>query len=222
MEHILPESIGNTTEILPAGVVCDRCNHGVLAQLDQALGGFLPIEMMRTWHGVPSKSGKFPTFKFDNGVMRCRAPGDLHLLLDSGRGQPKPPSALPGQSSYAFSASRRKDTTPRRLRNVQRALLKMVVEFAWVDLGEAEALSAKFDHVREKVLSSSHEGYLVFPEKVKPGETIEVQYEERTRVSDGHPVFGVVGVFWGFPVFTDSLFSEPQRDMPSGWLVHPF
>lgn len=222
VEHILPESIGNKTEILPAGVVCDRCNNGVLSRLDRALGGFLPIEMMRTWHGIPSKSGKFPTFKFDNGTMRCRAPGDLHLLLDSERGQPAAPDPPPGQASYAFSASRRKDTTPRRLREVQRALLKMVVEFAWVDLGEAVALSGKFDHLREKVLGKSHAGYLVFPENVKPREDIEVQYEERSRVSDGHPVFGVVGSFWGFPIFTDSLFAEPQREMPAGWIVQRF
>src|ERR1700755_1925849 len=52
VEHILPESIGNTEKILPVGVVCDRCNHGPLSQIDRALGGFLPIEMMRTWHGI--------------------------------------------------------------------------------------------------------------------------------------------------------------------------
>lgn len=222
VEHILPESIGNKTEVLPVGVVCDRCNNGVLSRLDQALGGFIPIEMMRTWHGIPSKSGGLPTFKFDNGTMRCRAPDDLFLLLDSARGQPPAPKPPPGQASWAFSASRRKDTTPRRLRDVQRALLKMVVEFAWIDLGEAEALSAKFDHVREKVLGATHEGYLVFPDRIKPKEEIEVQYEERSRVSDGHPVFGVVASFWGFPIFTDTLFSEPQREMPSGWLVHRF
>lgn len=222
VEHILPESIGNKTEVLPVGVVCDRCNNGVLSRLDHALGGFLPIEMMRTWHGIPSKSGGLPSFKFDNGTMRCRAPGDLFLALDSARGQPLAPKAPPGQASWAFSASRRKDTTPRRLRDVQRALLKMVVEFAWIDLGEKEALSAKFDHVREKVLGSTHEGYLVFPSKIEPREEIEVQYEERSRAADEHPVFGVVASFWGFPILTDSLFSKPQREMPSGWLVHRF
>lgn len=217
----MPEGIGNTTKVLPAGVVCDRCNNGVLSCLDKALGEFLPIEMMRTWNGVPSKSGKLPAFKFDNGTMKCRDSGDIYLQLDSARGQPKAPPPLPGRAGYAFSISRRRDTIPRRLRDVQRALLKMVVEFAWLDRGE-EVLGDRFDHLREKVLGSSHEGYLAFPEKVKPVGTFEVQYEERQRVSDGHPVFGVAASFWGFPILTDSLFPEPQQAAPSGWLVHHF
>jgi hypothetical protein len=217
----MPESLGNTTEILPAGVVCDRCNNGVLSCLDKALGEFLPIEMMRTWNGVPSKSGKLPIAKFDNGTMKCRSPGDIYLELDSDRGQPKTPPPRPGCASYAFSVSRRKDTIPRRLRDVQRALLKMVVEFAWLDRGE-EAFGSQFDHLRERVLGSSHDGYLVFPETVKPVGTFEVQYEEWKRASDCHPAFGVAASFWGFPILTDSLFSEPQRAMPPGWFVQHF
>jgi HNH endonuclease len=195
VEHILPESIGNTEKILPVGVVCDRCNHGPLSQIDRALGGFLPIEMMRTWHGIPAKDGRLPAFTFDNGTMETRAPGHVHLLLDSSRDQPARPPAGSGKSGFSFSAKRMKDTTPRRLRDVQRALLKTVIEFAWLDMGEAEALSNKFDHVREKILGAKHEGYLVFPERVKVSEEIEIQYVERERVKDGHPVFGVAGSF---------------------------
>ena len=98
----------------------------------------------------------------------------------------------------------------------------MIVEFAWLDLGEAEALSAKFDHIREKVLNARHAGYLVFPEQVKPREDVEVQYMERRRVEDGHPVFGVAGSFWGFQLFSDSLFEEPTIEVPDGWIVRTF
>lgn len=222
VEHILPESIGNTEKMLPAGVVCDRCNHGPLSQIDRALGGFLPIEMMRTWHGIPAKSGSLPAFKFDNGTMETRAPGHVHLLLDSARDQPPRPPAPPGRTSFSFSARRMKDTTPRRLRDVQRALLKMVIEFAWIDLGEAEALSGKFDHIRDKVLGASHAGYLVFPKEVKTREDVEIQYEERKRVEDGRPMFGVAGSFWGFQIFTDSLFEKPTMKIPPGWIVRHF
>jgi hypothetical protein len=222
VEHILPESLGNKDVVLPVGVVCDRCNNGVLASIDQALGGFLPIEMMKTWHGIPSKSGKLPEFKFDNGSMRCRRPGDLFLMLDSAKGQPEAPTPPAGQASFAFSAARRRDTTPRRLRDVQRALLKMAVEFAWLDLGEDQALGSSFDHARERVLSSGHGGYIVYPEKVQPREEIEVQYMPAKRTSDGHPLVGVAASFWGIPIFTDSLFSEPQRELPPGWNVHRF
>lgn len=223
VEHILPESLGNKSIVLPTGVVCDRCNNGALANIDEALGGFFPIEMMKTWHGIPSKAGKLPAFKFDNGTMRCRSPGDLFLALDSAKGQPEAavPSP-PGQASFAFSASRRKDTNPRRLRNVQRALLKIAVEFSWLDLGEDVVLGPDFDHARERVLSSHHDGYLVYPEKVQPREEIEVRYLPAKRSSDGHPLVGVGASFWGIPLFTDSLFAEPQRELPPGWNLHRF
>jgi hypothetical protein len=98
----------------------------------------------------------------------------------------------------------------------------MVVEFAWIDLGESEALSGKFDHVRERILAQAHAGYLIFPERVTASEKIEVQYEERQRVGDGHPLYGVVAKFWGLPIFTDSLFDEPTAEIPDGWIVQRF
>src|SRR5262249_562875 len=36
-EHIYPESLGNDEAILPKGFVCDTCNNGPLAFLDNAL-----------------------------------------------------------------------------------------------------------------------------------------------------------------------------------------
>lgn len=54
-EHIVPESLGNSEKILPYGVVCDRCNHEVCAQLDEALCTFMPIQMLRTLRQQPTK-----------------------------------------------------------------------------------------------------------------------------------------------------------------------
>ena len=159
---------------------------------------------------------------FDNGTMEMKAPGHVHLFLNSSRGQPPETPAAPGHKSLSFAAQRMKDTTPRRLRGVQTALLKMVVEFAWIDLGEGEALGNKFDHVREKILAQAHAGYLVFPERVAASEDIEVQYEERQRIGDGHPLYGVAAKFWGLPIFTDSLFDEPTAEIPDGWIVQRF
>jgi hypothetical protein len=70
VEHILPESLGNTEMLLPRGVVCDRCNHGPLSRLDQALAGFLPIEMMRTWHGVPARAAAFQRWSSTTGPWK--------------------------------------------------------------------------------------------------------------------------------------------------------
>ena len=220
-EHIFPEGLGNTEHILPVGVVCDACNNGALSQVDEALQGFLPIELLRTWHGVPSKSGSLPSFKFNNGVLRCLSPGELDLSLDSAKGQPATQHLDGGRVKTGFTAARN-DGSPRRLRNVHRALLKMVVEYAWVDLGEAGALDAKFDHIRDRVLNGGYAGYLAFPERSNPSETIQFQYARRTRTSDGHPLVGLLASFWGFPIFTDSLFPEPPKGVPPGWSMHHF
>jgi hypothetical protein len=219
VEHIFPEALGNTELLLPVGVVCDRCNHGPLAEADEALSRFLPIDLMRTWHGIPSKSGKLPSFNFDNGALRCIRPGDIHLQLDSYKGQPNDSSGT-GAHGMSFSAWRN-EGTPRRLRNVHRALLKMAVEFAWMDLGEDEALGADFDHLRERVLNGQHGGYLVFPEKIDAAEEISFQYERHNALGD-HPVIAMLASFWGFPLFTDSHHAKPTRTAPPGLILHTF
>src|SRR5207249_1700021 len=64
VEHSLPESLGNRDVTLPNGVVCDRCNNGVLSDLDQSLAEFWPLKIRRTFLGVPSKAGKIPVTRF--------------------------------------------------------------------------------------------------------------------------------------------------------------
>jgi hypothetical protein len=71
-EHALPESLGNTEVVLPNCVVCDRCNNGVLSDLDNALADFLPIKFRRTALGVVSKSGKVPVTRFSKGRVTNR------------------------------------------------------------------------------------------------------------------------------------------------------
>jgi hypothetical protein len=46
-EHIFPESLGNKDLILGRGYVCDRCNNGILAVLDNALMKFEPIAFLQ-------------------------------------------------------------------------------------------------------------------------------------------------------------------------------
>jgi hypothetical protein len=219
-EHIFPESLGNTEHLLPVGVVCDRCNHGVLSALDAALCDFLPISMMRTVAGIPSKAGKLPSFDFDNGSLRCVAPGELSLELDSARWHKDQP-APPGHIGFSFSAQRQ-DMTPRRLAKVHRALVKMLLEYVWQDLGEERALSSEFDRERSIVLDGGHHGYLVLFENNTPDEQIRFQYEPRRRVADDHPMVGILASFWGVPVFTDTLFAEPVKAPPPSFSLHTF
>jgi hypothetical protein len=40
-----------------------------------------------------------------------------------------------------------------------------------------------------------------------------------TRNADGHPLIAVLGSFWGVPLYTDSLFPEPQAQLPNDQLI---
>src|SRR5580704_10566091 len=68
-EHAFPESLGNSELVLPPGVVCDRCNNGILSQLDQEICNFAPIAMRRTVLGIESKSGKLPLLRCVQGTV---------------------------------------------------------------------------------------------------------------------------------------------------------
>jgi HNH endonuclease len=211
VEHIVPESLGNREAVLPVGVVCDRCNQGVLSRLDAALCDFGPIAMMKTLNCVPSKAGKLPSYKFDNGQMHMKAPGELVLQLDSAKWR----RDIPGRpASFSFTTQRH-DNSKKRLSLVHRALVKQVVEYAWRDLGPERLLSSEFDHERDIVLNGRHHGYLIFPKAGQPTDrTITMHYQSFTRTSDAHPVVCLFAGFWGVYLATDTLFPEPQGEVP--------
>lgn len=217
-EHIVPEGLGNTDHILPSGVVCDRCNHGVLSRIDSALMRFLPIDFMRTCAGVPSKRGALPATTFDNGTIRAVGPSELAVELDS-EASWRDLDAPPGKHAFSISAQRR-DTTPRRLRDVHRCLAKMALEYAWVDFGEA-SLESDYDHVRDLILGSRYSGYFTMPPRVTPDDQLRFQYAPFTRDADGAPLLGIAATFWGVMIVTDTCFETPPREIPD-WLLFRF
>jgi hypothetical protein len=93
VEHVIPESLGNQglrgkpPIVLPKGVVCDECNHGKLAILDNALIDFSPISLMRTRYGVSSKRGALPSTKLGNARLRSLSPGVGRVSRLSCRGE---------------------------------------------------------------------------------------------------------------------------------------
>jgi hypothetical protein len=222
-EHIFPESLGNTEKILPVGVVCDRCNHEVLSSLDDALCDFGPVSMMRAIYGIPSKSGRMPSFRFDNGLLECREPGDIFLKLDSQKWHQEGLPAPPGKVAWSFTAQRH-DMTARRLAKVHRALTKIAVEFAWLDLGEERVLSSEFDRERDIVLNGGHHGYLVLPSQGTPEDrTLRFNYNTYKRNEDQHPLIGLIASFWGVHLATDTLVPEPPGEVPEDEAsVHTF
>lgn len=60
VEHIIPESLGNTTFILPRGVVCDRCNNYLARKVEKPFLDSQALQDLRFHQAVPNKRGKVP------------------------------------------------------------------------------------------------------------------------------------------------------------------
>ncbi|MFI1739526.1 HNH endonuclease [Streptomyces sioyaensis] len=60
VEHIVPESLGNTTGTLPPGVVCDKCNNYFALKVEKPLLEDPAIVSLRFHQAVPSKKRRIP------------------------------------------------------------------------------------------------------------------------------------------------------------------
>jgi hypothetical protein len=60
VEHIVPESLGNTTMILPPGVVCDSCNSYFGRKVEAPFLNSPPIRALRHTQGLQNKRGRIP------------------------------------------------------------------------------------------------------------------------------------------------------------------
>lgn len=59
-EHIIPESLGNSTLILPPGIVCDRCNNYFARKVEAPFLAHPTVKALRFFQSVPNKRGKLP------------------------------------------------------------------------------------------------------------------------------------------------------------------
>jgi len=59
-EHIIPESLGNTTAILPPGVVCDSCNNYFSREIEGPFLNSPAVLALRFHQALPSKRRRVP------------------------------------------------------------------------------------------------------------------------------------------------------------------
>ena len=60
-EHIIPESLGNTLQVLPPGVVCDACNNYFAREVEKPFLESDSVRSLRFEQALVSKRGKIPT-----------------------------------------------------------------------------------------------------------------------------------------------------------------
>lgn len=71
VEHIIPESFGNTTLVLPKGVVCDKCNNYFAKSVEKPFLETSWAKTLRFHQALPSKKGRVPSL---GGVILPDAP----------------------------------------------------------------------------------------------------------------------------------------------------
>lgn len=218
-EHAVPESLGNTEKVLPPGVVCDPCNHGICSQLDEALINFPPVALLRTTHGIRSKSGKPPKTAFDNGTISSDGDGNVFLQLDSEKWTTPAAPTGDGRVEWQFT-SQMSGMTPKRFALVHRALVKVTMELAWLDHGEI-MLDAHFDRERRLVMQGGHAGYIATLKHLEMPDppASEITYQFLNTTATGEHLTGIGAQLFGVPWFTDTLFDRPQVELPPDTFV---
>lgn len=90
IEHIIPESLGNTTLILPRGYVCDKCNNYFARKVEKKFMDLDVVKLWRLYEKIPNKIGRMPavecTFN-DKKTQICIEDSPLtltfHIMNDS-------------------------------------------------------------------------------------------------------------------------------------------
>ena len=104
-EHVFPESLGNDEIVLPKGYVCDRCNNGVLASLDEHLLKTAPVATGQVLFVPYTKAGKLPVANFQNLTIRRTGPRTLVYVPKDRSGNMKNERQLEnGLTFWEFSA----------------------------------------------------------------------------------------------------------------------
>jgi HNH endonuclease len=75
VEHVIPESLWNTTHVLPRGVVCDSCNNYFAREIEKPFLEAPAVARLRFVQAIPNKRGRIPP---SEGVLLPGFPALLH------------------------------------------------------------------------------------------------------------------------------------------------
>jgi len=70
VEHIVPESMGNTNHVLPLGAVCDGCNQYFARKVERPVLESPILRLIRASIDVPNKRGRVPSWEPGDGILK--------------------------------------------------------------------------------------------------------------------------------------------------------
>jgi hypothetical protein len=212
-EHVLPEGLGNDELVLGKGNVCDTCNHGPLASLDEALLGYAPIASLRTLYAPHAKGGKLPSANLQNVTMKKTMPTRLEILAKDETGLLREEEQL-SDGSIRLSFSARGGTSNTTL--IARGYFKIALGTVAHDCGAAFALEQRYDHARAFIRGErDFPNPLILQSAGEPHGRIEVNWRKRQPgtvfLID---IFGLIAVF--------NLEAEPLTHLPADFDTSAF
>lgn len=80
-EHVIPESLGNVSHVLPPGIVCDKCNNYFASKVEKPVLNSPRFRVIRGMQEIPNKRKRFP---FVNGMASCGIPIEFHRERKTG------------------------------------------------------------------------------------------------------------------------------------------
>ena len=148
-EHIFPESLGNDEIVLPKGYVCDKCNNGILSQLDTVLLKFEPIAFLQIQFVPFTKDGSLPKASFQNITMERTSPNNINVVSKYKSGEIKNKTPL-GDGWYSYSLNMiGKPVTQKSIKMLGRALFKIALGTVALSQGREKACNIKYDSARK-------------------------------------------------------------------------
>jgi len=161
-EHILPQTLGNETGLLPKGVVCDRCNHGILSRLDRTFLDFAPIKFTRALYGTPNKRGKITDAQFTNGNVTRDDNGELRIVASEAYDVHH---VTKSEDTVEFSMSLidKQVLDKNYVKLLTRAVFKFALGYIYFYNGEQVGMSKRYDEARDIILGKrSFHGFLEY------------------------------------------------------------
>lgn len=171
VEHVYPESLGNTEIILPQGYVCDKCNND-FSKLDEHLVNNDAISFLRTIY-LPynPKTGKFIKARFQNMTIEKTQPRKIFFDIHANSKKYFDVNTIEGISHIRINTIGRTKFNPQLL---GRALYKIALGIICWENGVNVALDSRYDMARKFILGQSvFPNNLIIGSECTPCETIE-------------------------------------------------
>lgn len=187
---MVAESLVDAGVVLPVGLVCDPCNHGVLSDLDNYAQSSI-FALQRIWfRPTMTKQGKWPRRDFQNARLERIDEGNVHFAALDKTGRARVEELPDGSVRVTFTARMHLDHV-----KVGRWLLRVGLGFVAWKRGRNVALDQRFDAARNAVLRDEmfHNTWLL--QALPPGEGHSIRFWDLP----GTPfVFEALGYKFGF------------------------